>query len=113
MKKTLKYWAFLFSVVGCSSNGSVAQDETMIPGSDREKRAIAIVDHLAVQHGYHPQKMNLEIKTNPETGDFMIFLFPKPVDALHLRRELGLFAIVNAKSGQVIRFSDPALGPEK
>lgn len=113
MKNAIKYWAFLFLAVGCGSNGSVPQDETMVSGGDLEKRAIAVVEHLAVQHGYHPKKMNLEIKTNPETGDFMIFLFPKPLDAQHLRREFGLFAIVNAKSGQVIRFSDPALGPEK
>lgn len=85
----------------------------LAPGSEREKNAIAEVRRLAVQHGYHPEKMELEVKSNPETGDFLIFLFPKPLDAQHLRRELGLFALVNAKSGQVIRFSDPALESKK
>jgi hypothetical protein len=113
MKNIWKYWIVLFLAAGCGSNASIPPDKTLIMGSAEEKNAVAIVKRLAIQHKYHPEKMNMEIKTNSETGDFMIFLFPKPGDAQHLRREFGLFAIVNAKSGQVIRFSDPALGPEK
>jgi hypothetical protein len=113
MKNRWKYWSVLFLAVGCAPNASIPPDKALSIGSPEEKNAVAIVKRLAVQHKYYPEKMNMEIKSNPETGDFMIFLFPKPVDAQHLRREHGLFAIVNSKSGQVIRFSDPALGPEK
>ena|ERR1700679_1650489 len=113
MKNVWKCWTFLFLAAGCGTNATIPQDKTLSPGSPQEISAIKEVKRLAVQHRYHPEKMNMEIKTNPETGDFLIFLFPKPLDAQHLHREFGLFAIVNAKSGQVIRFSDPALGPEK
>ena len=113
MKNRWKYWIVFFLAVGCAPNAATPTDKALLIGSAEEKSAVAIVKRLAVQHKYHPEKMNLEIKRNPETGDFMIFLFPKPLNAQHLRREFGLFAIVNAKSGQVIRFSDPALGPEK
>lgn len=67
---------------------------------------------LAVQHGYHPEKMDLQIKANPETGDFSIFLFLRTADVRELHREGGLFALVNAQSGQVIRFSDPKTDPQ-
>jgi len=113
MENVLKCWIFLLLAAGCGTKAPIAQDKTLSPGSPQEMSAIAEVKRLAVQHKYHPEKMNMEIETNPETGDFLIFLFPKPTDSLHLHRELGLFAIVKAKSGQVIRFSDPALRPDK
>ncbi len=113
MKNMWKYWIVLLLVAGCGVQEPISQDKTLSPGSPQEKNAITEVKRLAIQHGYHPEKMNLEIKTNSETGDIMIFLFPKPVDPQHLRREMGLFAIVNAKSGQVIRFSDPRADLEK
>src|ERR1700677_2218791 len=111
VKKTCLFLFVFVLTVGCDSNSSPKENPDLASGSPQEKNAIAEVKRLAVQHGYHPEKMKLEIKTNPETGDFLIFLFPKPLDAQHLRRELGLFALVNAKSGQVIRFSDPAVEP--
>jgi hypothetical protein len=112
--KKIHLISFIFVLtVGCGSNSLPKENMDLAPGSAREISAIAEVRRLAVQHGYHPEKMELEIKSNPETGDFLIFLFPKPLDARHLRRELGLFALVNAKSGQVIRFSDPALESKK
>jgi hypothetical protein len=112
--KKICLFLFVFVLaVGCGSNSLPKENPDLAFGSAQEKSAIAEVKLLAVQHGYHPEKMELEVKTNLETGDFLIFLFPKPLDAQHLRRELGLFALVNAKSGQVIRFSDPALETKK
>jgi len=113
MKSIWKYWIVLLWFAGCGVQEPVSQDKTLSSGSPQEKNAVMEVKRLAIQHGYHPEEMNLEIKTNFETGDIMIFLFPKPVDAQHLRREMGLFAIVNAKSGRVIRFNDPKTDLEK
>lgn len=113
MKKIHLISFFCVLTIGCGSNSLSKENLDLAPGSEKEKSAIAEVKRLAVQHGYYPEKMELEIKSNSETGDFLIFLFPKPLDAQHFHRELGLFALVNARSGQVIRFSDPALGPEK
>lgn len=107
MNHPWKYILCIWSVVGCAQV-SPAPDPSLALGSAEEKNAVAEVKRLAVQHGYHPEKMNLEVNADRETGNFSIFLFPKPVDSQHLKRELGLFAIVNAKSGRVIRFSDPA-----
>lgn len=112
--KRIRLISFIFVLtVGCGSNDLSKENLNLTFGSEREKNALAEVKRLAVQHGYHHEKMELEIKLNPETGDFSIFMFPKPLDAHHLRRELGLFALVNAKSGQVIRFSDSALESRK
>jgi len=108
MRSIWEYAFILFLAAGCGTHSSPIEDKTLALGSPEEKNAVAAVKRLAVQHGYHPEKMILEVKANAETGDFLIFLFPKPVDSQHLHRELALFAIVKAKSGQVIRFSDPA-----
>jgi hypothetical protein len=111
MRNIWKYAFVLFAITGCG-RFSPAENKPLASGTVEEKNAVAVVKRLAVQHGYHPEKMNLEVMRNSETGDFSIFLFPKPIDAQHLRRELGLFAIVQAKTGRVIRFSDPATGPK-
>jgi hypothetical protein len=112
MRNIWKYAFVLFLTVGCGPF-SPADKKSLVLGTVEEKNAEAAVKRLAVQHGYHPEKMNLEVKMDPETGDILIFLFPKPIDSRHLLRELGLFAIVQAKTGAVIRFSDPASKPKK
>jgi hypothetical protein len=108
MRNIWKYAFVLFVIIGCG-RFSPAENKPLASGTAEEKNAVAVVKRLAVQHGYHPEKMNLEVKRNSDTGDFLIFLFPQPIDAQHLRREFGLFAVVQAKTGRVIRFSDPAI----
>jgi hypothetical protein len=113
VKKTCLFSFVFVLAVGCGSHSPPNENLDLIHGSVQEKSVIAKVKRLSVQHGYHTEEMELEVKSNSETGDFSIFIFPKPLNAQHLRRELGLFDFVNSKSGQVIRFSDPALEPRK
>ena len=112
MRNIWKYVFFLFLLTGCGPFFP-EKDKTFALGTVEEKNAVAAVKRLAIQHGYRPEKMNLEVNRNSGTGDFLIFLFPKPIDAQHLQREFGLFAIVQAKTGNVIRFSDPAMEARK
>ncbi len=97
-------------ISGCeqfSFSTDIPPDPAFSHGSPEEKRAVQLVQNLAVKHGYNPKKMNWQIIPNSESGNFSIFLFPKPVDLNHLRRNEALFAIVQAKTGKVIEFSDP------
>ncbi len=112
MKDIWKYIVLIFVAVGCVPSNSTVENKALAPGSMEEKRAVSEVKRLAVQHGYHPEKMDLQIKANPETGDFSVFLFPKTTDVREFHRELGLFAIVKAQSGELIRFSDPKTDPK-
>jgi hypothetical protein len=110
MNHIWKYATVIFLTVGCTPGNPPVENKALAPGSMEEKRAVAEMKRLAVEHGYHPEKMKLQIKANPETGDFSIFMFPKAVDGKGIYLEQGLFAIVKAQSGQVIRFSDPKIG---
>jgi hypothetical protein len=102
----------VFLTVGCAPNNPQVENKALAPGSMEEKRAVAEMTRLAVEHGYRPEKMERQIKANPETGDFSIFMFPKTAGGKGIYREQGLFALVNAQSGQVIRFSDPKTDPK-
>jgi hypothetical protein len=107
-----KYAVVIFLAVGCAPENPPIENRVLAPGSMEEKRAVTEITRLAVEHGYHPEKMDLQIKANLETGDFSIFMFPKNIGGKGIRREQGLFALVNAQSGQVIRFSDPKTDPK-
>ena len=112
MKSFWKCVFFYFLLTSCGPFFP-EKDKPLALGTAEEKNAVAVVKRLAIQHGYRPEKMNLEVNRNSGTGDFLIFLFPKPIDTQHLQREFGLFAIVQAKTGTVIRFSDPAMETRK
>jgi hypothetical protein len=112
VKNIWKCAIIIFMTVSCAPGNPPVENKALASGSAEEKRAIAEMKRLAIQHGYHPEKMDMQIKSNSETGNFSIFLFPKTVDSKSFHREDGLFAIVNAQSGQVIRFSDPKTDPK-
>jgi hypothetical protein len=104
-----KIWVFLWVfivIVGCGPQTPAPLDPMLAPGSPQAKQAIATVQTLAQQRGYRLSKFDVQLKADPDTGNFMIFLFPKTHERKFDRRS-SLFAIVNAKSGQMIQFSDP------
>jgi len=106
MLKTIVLCVFGVWLAGCGGRKDAAASEDLFT-RDREQKAVTAVEKTARERGRALARMKLEVKEDRDGGHFLVFFFPVSKDGKTFDAPHALFAIVDAKTDQVLRYSDP------